>query len=301
MSKSRAPFGRRADRTGSVEVFIRPERSVLVRLLAVAWQLRTELAAVVAGVWLWLWLTDRMPRWAAVTVLVAVAAGVAAWGPSRRFVAGHVWCTVTRHRLRSCMVQSRVMNHRGYVPWCLWVRPTNVGERVWLLMRPGICAQDVESRTAHIAAACWARDARVRAWRRLVAVVLVDVVRRDPLTTGRLVGSPLTALAGGTPEAVSGAKSARVRDDQDDELGVWREVPSGDDAEDWQLGPDASGAVLSVVPDGPAHTPTLRVARGSRARTASSVSSAPKPAGPVARPSGSGAVSSSGEDVSDYV
>ena len=25
------------------------------------------------------------------------------------------------------LVQSRAMNHRGYVPWLLWVRPTNVG------------------------------------------------------------------------------------------------------------------------------------------------------------------------------
>src|SRR5215207_5189828 len=197
MSKSRSPFGRRADRTGSVEVFIRPERSLLVRLLAVLWRLRTELAALLVSVWGWLELTDRLPRWAAVTVVIVVVLGLMAWGPSRRFVLGHVWCTVTRHRLRSCMVQSRVMNHRGYVPWCLWVRPTNVGERAWLLMRPGICVEDVDSRTAQIAAACLARDARVRAWRRLVAVVLVDVVRHDPLTTGKLIGSPLPSVAGG--------------------------------------------------------------------------------------------------------
>jgi hypothetical protein len=68
------------------------------------------------------------------------------------------------------------MNHRGYVPWLLWVRPTNAGERVWLLMRSGICVDDLDTRTLQIAAACWARDARVRAWRRLFAVVLVDVV-----------------------------------------------------------------------------------------------------------------------------
>ena len=53
MSKSRtsgrSPFGRRADRTGSVEVFVRPERSVLVRLVAVLWQLRTELTASGGG------------------------------------------------------------------------------------------------------------------------------------------------------------------------------------------------------------------------------------------------------------
>jgi hypothetical protein len=243
MSKSRSPFGRRADRTGSVEVFIRPERSLLVRLLAVAWRLRTELTASV--------------------------------------------------------VQSRVMNHRGYVPWCLWVRPTNVGERAWLLMRPGICAEDMESRTAHIAAACWARDARVRAWRRLVAVVLVDVVRRDPLAAGRLIGSPLTGLAGESkPASVPAGVSSRV-EDPDDELGVWREVPSGDDAEDWELGPDASRAVLSVVPDRPVHAPTLRVARATRAHVAGSA--APTVVKPVVRPTGAGAVSSSGEDVTDYV
>jgi hypothetical protein len=154
MSKNRSPFGRRAERTGSVEVFIRPERSLLVRLLAVVWRLRTELTASVVGVWGWLWLTDRLPSWAAVTVLSVTFAAVLCWGPSRRFVLGHVWCTITRHRMRSCLVQSRVMNHRGYVPWLLWVRPTNVGERAWLLLRPGICAEDMESRTPHIAAAC---------------------------------------------------------------------------------------------------------------------------------------------------
>ena len=72
MSKSRSPFGRRTDRTGSVEVFIRPERSILVRLLAVGWQLRTELAALVLSVWGWRWLTTRMPVWAAVAVLLIV-------------------------------------------------------------------------------------------------------------------------------------------------------------------------------------------------------------------------------------
>jgi hypothetical protein len=77
-------------------VFIRPERSLLVRLLAAGWRLRTELAALVLGVWGWLWLTDRLPRWAAVAVVAIVVVGVMAWGPSRRFVVGHVWCTVTR-------------------------------------------------------------------------------------------------------------------------------------------------------------------------------------------------------------
>ena len=238
MSKSRSPFGRRADRTGSVEVFIRPERSIVVRLLAVLWQLRTELMALVLGVWCWLWLTNRMPVWAALAVVLIAAGTVTAWSPSRRFVAGHVWCTVTRHRLRSCLVQARIMNYRGYVPWCLWVHPTNVGERVWLLMRPGICADDLEARTPQIAAACWARDARVRAVRRLVALVAVDVVRRDPLTSGRMIGSPLPSMAG----ASAGLDPIPVRADDAPEPRAAQLVRDG--VEDWELGPDASSAIL---------------------------------------------------------
>jgi hypothetical protein len=80
-TSGRSPFGRRVDRTGSVEVFIRPERSVLVRLVAVLWHLRTELAASVVGVWIWLRLTDRMPVWAAITLLVVTTGGLIAWGP----------------------------------------------------------------------------------------------------------------------------------------------------------------------------------------------------------------------------
>jgi hypothetical protein len=301
MSKSKAsgrsPFGRRADRTGSVEVFIRPERSVLVRLLAVLWHLRTELVASVVGVWVWLWLTDRMPTWAAIAVLVLSTAGLMGWGPSRRFVLGHAWCTVTRHRLRSCLMQSRVMNHRGYVPWCLWVRPTKVGERVWLLMRPGICVEDLDSRTPQIAAACWARDARVRAWRRLVAVVLVDVVRRDPLTAGKLVRSPLPGMAGqageGVPAGLAGIP-VDLSDAEDGRLGVVRPVLSDGDAEDWELGPDASGAVLTEPAQRPAQKPGLRSVRPAAATPA-------RPVAPVERPVGAGAVSSSGEDVTDYV
>ncbi len=294
MSKSRSPLGRRADRTGSVEVFIRPERSVLVRLLAVLWQLRTELSALVVGVWCWLWLTDRMPIWAALTVALVAAGSVTAWSPSRRFVVGHVWCTVTRHRLRSCLVQSRIMNYRGYVPWCLWVRPTNVGERVWLLMRPGICVEDLEAKTPQIAAACWARDARVRAMRRLVAVVAVDVIRRDPLTTGRLIGSPLPAMAGGLPAALAGLPVDLGEDHPESRL--------REDAEEWELGADASSAVLREA----VRRRHLRAVHETEtARPAAKTSAMPaesaKPARPVARPSGPGAVSSSGEDVSDYV
>ena len=219
-----------------------------------------------------------MPVWAAVTVvLVATAGAVMAWRPSCRFVVGHVWCTVTRHRLRSCLVQSRMMNYRGYVPWCLWVRPTKVGERVWLLMRPGICVEDLEAKTPQIAAACWARDARVRAWRRLVAVVAVDVIRRDPLTTGRARSAPrcrrwLTAcrrrwlVSRSTSETIT--RSRRLRDD----------------AEEWELGPDASSAVLreAVRSAAPAGRPRDRDGCGQR-RSRPRPPGRPRPSGLLGR------------------
>jgi len=212
-----------------------------------------------------------------------------AWAPSWRFVVGHMWCTVTRHRLRSCLVQSRIMNYRGYVPWCLWVRPTNVGERVWLFMRPGICVDDLEAKTPQFAAACWARDARVRAVRRLVALVAVDVIRRDPLTSGRLIGSPLPSMAGETPV---GLDPIPVHEGEAPKPWALRE-----DVEDWELGPDASSAVLRDA----VRRRHLRVAGGEETSRPAAKVDKPKPAAPVARPIGPGAVSSSGEDVTDYV
>ena len=226
-----------------------------------------------------------------------------AWGPSRRFLVGHVWCTVTRHRLRACMMQSRVMNYRGYVPWCLWVRPTNVGERVWLLMRPGICVDDLDTRTPQIAAACWARDARVRAWRRLVSVVLVDVVRRDPLTAGKLVGSPLPSMAGGSAPAGLAAIPVDLGDgdDQVDRLGVVRPVLSdecrGLGARPGRVGcrPERAGASADPA-GGPQDAAGFgQVVFAGNDRHAGSSGWA------GVRPVGAGAVSSSGEDVTDYV
>jgi hypothetical protein len=258
MPKGRTPFGRRADRTGSVEVFVRPERSMFVRLLAGLWQLRAELTALAVGVYVWLWLTDRMPRWAGLAVVLGTVAALLLWGPTRRLVVGHVWCTVTRHRLRSCMAQTGVTNRHGYVPWLLWVRPTNVGERVRLLMRPGICADDLEGRTAYIAAACWARDARVRPNRRVAALVTVDVIRHNPLTADRTIGSPLPVLSG------------RGRPDVE---------PGGADE-------------LAMAGESAPHVPTLRAVRGGRAA---------EPEREVPAAPGLGPLSSSGEDVSDYV
>jgi hypothetical protein len=202
MSKSRAPFGRGSARGGSFEVLVRPERSPVLRAVGLVWRLRAEIAAVLLAQWVWQTVNRLMPSWAVLVVLVVLLAGVVGWPPTRRFVVSRLWCTVSRHRVRACLVHCRIANRHGYVPWLLWVRPTKVGERVWLLCRPGISVRDFEDRTTQLAAACWARDARVAAWRRLAAVITVDVIRRDPLTADRMVDNPITvslAEATGSP------------------------------------------------------------------------------------------------------
>lgn len=206
-------------RSEPFEIFSRPQRSTPARLAGLVVRRRAEMTVAVLAVLVWGWLVDRMPRPAAGALVVGIVVLVVAVGPSRRYVVRRGWAVLTRHRLRSVCVQRRVMNYAGNLPVQLWARPTAVGERIWLLLRAGIEVGDLERNLDYIASACWARTARVEAHRRMVALVVVDVVRRDPLAatvpappslttqTGR-PSHPLTATAGpaGVPPAIGGAR-----------------------------------------------------------------------------------------------
>jgi hypothetical protein len=112
----------------------------------------------------------------------------------RRFVHTRVMCVITRHRMRSCLRQVHASNRDGHLPWFLWTRPSGVGERVRLWMRPGIAARDIEHAADHLAASCFAREVRVSVSRKVAALVTVDVIRRDPLVSGSEIDSPLAGL-----------------------------------------------------------------------------------------------------------
>src|SRR6185312_9737322 len=56
--------------------------------------------------------------------------------------------------------------------------------RVWL--PAGLSVKDLEKVTTETAAACWASDVRITPTRSQAALVVVDVIRRDPLTGGAL-------------------------------------------------------------------------------------------------------------------
>jgi len=185
-----------------LEIRIRPQRSLWVQLLLVVWRWRAEIVAVVVLVVVFAHLSDRLGS--STTALVAMTAPVLvvlAIPVTRRFTLARAWCVLTRHRLRSCLVQVQATNRDGRLPWVLWARPTPVGERLWLWMLPGLSVLDLENRTEVIAASCWARDARVHRTRRLATLVRVDVIRRDPLGRPRPIPNTLMHATKAFPPA----------------------------------------------------------------------------------------------------
>ncbi|MGC4774918.1 hypothetical protein [Micromonospora chalcea] len=124
-------------------------------------------------------------------IVVALVVGVPAAVPvSRRFLAAWTWCLVVRHRLRVCFAQFIIANQSGSLPLILWAKPTPVGERVWVYLRPGLSLADLEGRLDRIAVACHASTALIeRASDRNAAYLRFDIKRREVLTAQ--VGSPL--------------------------------------------------------------------------------------------------------------
>jgi hypothetical protein len=190
-----APRVRSSYRTGSVEVFTYPHHSTTARVLGAIWRWRVELliTTTVTVVWVVLgyWLPAGWPDWSTPVVLTTVIIVIFVVPLSRRFVIRRVWCVYSRHRVRKCFVQSRVMTHEGLLPLFMWTRPTPVGERLWLWLRPGLAGRDIENVADRLAAACWACSARVTISPKRASIVAVEVIRRDPLAAASQISSPL--------------------------------------------------------------------------------------------------------------
>lgn len=228
------PSDTRNNRAEPFEVFTRPQRSLPARIAGLMLRLRAEIttAAVLLIVWLWLaGLVDDWPITAAFgelitgppdtpddpgsattgglllsALVVALLVGVVFAVPrSRRFVVRRGWAVMSRHRLRAVFVERRVMNYTGNLPVVVWARPTAVGERVWLVLRAGIELGDVERNLDYIASGCWGHAARAEARRSMTALVVVDVVRRDPLSTGPAVVSPIPHVVPAPVPVLEGA------------------------------------------------------------------------------------------------
>jgi hypothetical protein len=171
------------------------DRSALAAALGCVLRYLPELALALGLLWLWSAVSSRLGTWPT-AVTFAAATGLLMWWPaSRRVLSAALGCAVTRHRLRTALLELRLTSRAGRLPLMVWLAPTPVGERVWLWCRAGTSAEDIADETDRLRSACFARDVRVTRDRRWSSLVSVDVVRRDPLGSARPVRSPLADAA----------------------------------------------------------------------------------------------------------
>ena len=140
--------------------------------------------------------TNLYWRLAAVFVIIGVPAAIK---PVRDRLNQAAWCLVTRHRIRTCFSEFIITNATGSLPLILWARPTPVGERVWIWLRPGLSLDDLQNRLDKIAVACWASTALAEtASRSNAAFIRLDIKRRDMLT-GTITSPLLGMIKSGAP------------------------------------------------------------------------------------------------------
>ncbi|MEU7970810.1 hypothetical protein AB0B48_02055 [Micromonospora sp. NPDC049089] len=138
----------------------------------------------------WVQLANHTPTVVTLIVVALVVGVPAAIRPVRKQVVAWTWCLVVRHRLRVCFAQFIIANQSGSLPLILWARPTPVGERVWVYLRPGLSEKDLEGRLDKIAVTCHASNVLIeRASENNAAYLRFDIKRREVLTAH--VGSPL--------------------------------------------------------------------------------------------------------------
>jgi hypothetical protein len=196
MSKTTMRISRRgwghSNRLGAIEV-IGPQlhRSLWVQLLLALWRWSIEITLAVLLLIMWFHLAAVMPNYAVACVMAFPVVAVCNFKLGRRLLVGWVYVLFVRHRLRTALVQLGSRNRSGKLPWLVWWYPTPVGARVVLLLVAGMSAKQIEESADALAAACLARQVRVDTNRRMTAFVRVDVIRRDPLESGRPIGSRL--------------------------------------------------------------------------------------------------------------
>ncbi|SCL16745.1 hypothetical protein GA0070616_1104 [Micromonospora nigra] len=148
----------------------------------------------------WVQLANHTPALVTLAVVALVVGVPAAVPVSRHQVVAWTWCLIVRHRLRVCFAQFIIANQSGSLPLILWAKPTPVGERVWVYLRPGLSLADLEGRLDRIAVACHASTVLVeRASDGNAAYLRFDIKRREVLTA--TVGSPLVDVITGDAPA----------------------------------------------------------------------------------------------------
>lgn len=286
MPKSSKTTARRSSQTGTFEIIQRAEQSWPLRILAGMVRLRVELITIAVIVTAWVsldaYLRSGLGAW---VILGGFAVVIAAVPGTRRYVARRAWSVFTRHRLRTCLVNRRVMTPEGQVPRMVWSRPIPVGVRVWVLLRAGLAPSHLEHVTEEIASTCLARESRVTAHDRWTALVRVDVVRHDPLAAKTELFSDL--LTGREPATTPDIGADVIA--LPDRTTVHPATPS--------INREGADAVTTGDAPIPAHPPATATTAKATKRTSGRTSASTDDD----RSEPAVALGRSGEDVSDYV
>ena len=161
----------------------------------VLWRFRTEAMVLVTGTaGMWELAQSVTTAWLTV-ILTMTGTAVTVVPQARRFITRRAWCVLSRHRVQKVCFETRMHTRSGRLPLVLRIHPTQVGERALIWCRAGICAADFEAHTPEIAAACYARQARVEGNRRWAQMVLLDIVRRDTLAAHTVIPPGVTRLS----------------------------------------------------------------------------------------------------------
>ena len=161
----------------------------------VLWRFRTEVMVLVTGTaGMWELAKAVTTAWLTV-ILIMTGTAVTVVPQARRYITRRAWCVLSRHRIQKVCFETRMHTRSGRLPLVLRIHPTKVGERALIWCRAGICAADFEAHTPEIAAACYARQARVEGNKRWAQLVTVDVVRRDTLAAHTVIPPGVTRLS----------------------------------------------------------------------------------------------------------
>jgi hypothetical protein len=155
------------------------------------WRFRTELVILTVATGDVLFVRRFVPVLWAVVILTALALALMAVPWTRQFLTRRVWCVLSRHRMQRVFYETRMHTRSGRLPLVLRIHPTEVGELALIWCRAGICFEDFEAHTGEIAAACYAREARIERSKRWAQIVVVNIVRRDTLAAHHVVISGL--------------------------------------------------------------------------------------------------------------
>jgi hypothetical protein len=173
------------------QMFVRVYHSAAGTLFRFRTELATFTAATTGG---WELARAVTVTWA-VVILTVAATVVAALPWTRRFIVRRAVCVLSRHRIQRVCFETRMHTRSGRLPLVLRIHPTQVGERALIWCRAGICVADFAAHAEEIAAACYARQARVEGNKRWAQLVNVDIVRRDTLAPHRVIPSGIVRMS----------------------------------------------------------------------------------------------------------